>query len=122
MDADGLDSEDDEALEDEWRDRITRHLPAHVRPDAWVVKAFESGTVIAVALTLEGEDGAESDEPVTVAALAKVEGGVFESEDGEQSAPVWFFPGCKEWSLENAAEAEGDAAAYLAGRIARAVK
>ena len=123
MDTDTLENNElNEELEDEWRDRITRHLPAHVGPDDWVVKAFELGTVIAVALTLEQEIEEESDEPITVPALAKIEAGTFESEDGEESAAVWFFPGCREWSLENAEESTEDAAIYLAGQIAKAVK
>jgi len=121
MDMDSLENEElNEELEDEWRDRITKHLPSHVGPDDWVVKAFELGTVIAVALTLEDEES--SDEQITVAALAKIEGGTFESEDGEDSEPVWFFPGCKQWTLENAEESWEDAAIYLAGEIAQAVK
>ena len=110
--------EDDEELEDEWRDRITKHLPPHVGPDDWVVKAFRSGTVIAVALTLEEED--ESDEPITVAALAKIECRTVGT--GDESEAVWYFPNCREWTVENAEESSEAAAIYLAGEIARAVK
>ncbi len=123
MDVDSSENDDvDEELEDEWRERITKHLPPQVNPDDWVVKVFELGTVVAVALTLENKDADESDEPITVPALAKIEGGTFESEDGEESKDVWFFPGCKEWSLENADESLEDATIYLAGEIAKAVK
>ncbi|MBA4192030.1 MAG: hypothetical protein C0467_28970 [Planctomycetaceae bacterium] len=121
MDLDSLEDEDEnDELEDEWRDRITKHLPSRVSPDDWVVKAFELGTVIAVALTIEEED--ETDETITVTALAKIEAGRFESEDGQESEAVWFFPDCKEWSLENAEESWEDAAIYLAGEITKALK
>ncbi|MCE9564546.1 MAG: hypothetical protein K8U57_21110 [Planctomycetes bacterium] len=123
MDIDSLENDElNEELEDEWRDRITRHLPAHVGPDQWVVKAFEFGTVIAVALTLEQKIEDQSDLPITLPTLEKIEAGTFESEDGEESPAAWFFPGCREWSLENAEESSEDAAIYLARQIAKAVK
>jgi len=108
--------EDDEELEDEWRERITKHLPPHVAPDDWVVKAFKSGTVIAVAMTLEDENADESDEPITVAALAKIEA------RGVETETAWFFAGCREWTSDNADESLDAAAAYLAGEIAKAAK
>ena len=122
MDTDDLENDElNEQLEDEWRARITKHLPEHVSPDEWVVKAFELGTVIAVALTLDEETEDATEGEITVTALAKIESGVFETEGGEESADVWFFPGCREWSLENAEESEEDAAIYLAGQIAKAL-
>ncbi|MCE9565469.1 MAG: hypothetical protein K8U57_25900 [Planctomycetes bacterium] len=108
--------EDDEELEDEWRARITPHLPPDVGPDDWVVKAFNSGSVIAVALTLEDENADETDEPITVAALAKIEARDVAGET------AWFFAGCREWTSETAAESWDAAAAYLAGEIAKAAK
>ncbi|MBA4190521.1 MAG: hypothetical protein C0467_21245 [Planctomycetaceae bacterium] len=109
---------DDEELEDEWRARITEHLPPRVAPDDWVVKAFHSGKLIAVALTLEDED--DTDEPITVAALAKIEAGTVGTGDEGEPETVWLFPGSRSWTVENAEESWDDAAKYLAGEIAKA--
>jgi len=122
MDLDSLENEDDkEEQEDEWRDRITKHLPSHVAPDDWIVNAFELGTVIAVAV-VPAADEEDTDEPILLAVLAKIEAGTVEVEEPEAAEVVWFFPGCREWTVENAEDSGEEAARYLAGEITKAVK